>query len=195
MSTGVLILLAVLLDIDLLIKTAFTVILLSNIFAHLSVIIMRESTIQNYKPTYKAPFYPWLQIIGIIVFVLLIIDMGMQPILLSLAFTSVGIFLYFLRRGKLERTSTALIHVNERITNKKLVTEGLKNELRSIVENRDNIVRDEFDHVIENSGFLEIDKHITNDELWDIVSTEFKDILPKGLRPSQFKTLLKERED
>ncbi len=46
-ATGVLIAVAVLPELDLLIKAASTVILLSNIFASLSAVVMRESTIAN----------------------------------------------------------------------------------------------------------------------------------------------------
>jgi amino acid transporter/mannitol/fructose-specific phosphotransferase system IIA component (Ntr-type) len=193
-ATGTLITAAVLLNIELLIKAASTVILLSNIFAHLSVIVMRESTISNYRPTYRSPLYPWLQIAGILIFSLLIIDMGIQPVLLSLAFTSIGVILYFLRRGSLEKMSPALIHVLERITNKKLVTEGLKNELRNIVEDRDNIVRDEFDNAVEMSRFLDIAGKPSIEDLWAAAASELHDTLPASLDKENIIRLLQERE-
>ncbi|MBN2416047.1 amino acid permease [bacterium] len=155
-ATGALIGGAVLLELDMLIKAASTVILLSNIFAHLSVIVMRESRIANYRPTFRAPLYPWLQIAGIIVFVLLIVDMGREPILFSLLFISAGVFLYFVRSGRQKRVSPALLHLVERLTSKKLGTEHLPDELREIVADRDGIIRDEFDHVVDESAFLDL---------------------------------------
>ena len=104
-------------------------ILLSNIFAHLSVVIMRESAITTYRPTYHAPLYPWLQIFGILAFILLIIDMGLQPALISLAFITIGVLLYFIRRKKADPMSPALMYLIRRITNKALVTDGLQKEL------------------------------------------------------------------
>ncbi|MBD3320589.1 MAG: amino acid permease, partial [Chitinivibrionales bacterium] len=194
-ATGILIAAAVLLNIELLIKAASTVILLSNIFAHLSVIVMRESTISNYRPTYRSPFYPWLQIAGILLFSLLIIDMGIQPVLLSLAFTGTGVILYFIRRGSLEKMSPALIHVLERITNRKLVTEGLGKELRSIVEDRDNIIRDEFDHAVETSCFLEIRTKASIEDLWSAAASELHGCLPAPFENENLIRLLKEREE
>jgi len=48
-----------------------------------AVIVMRESRIDSYKPGFKAPFYPWLQIIGIMISFWLIVEMG----ILAIAFT------------------------------------------------------------------------------------------------------------
>ena len=44
----------------------FVVIILLYIFVNLAVIIMRESKIQNYQPIFRAPLYPWLQILGVL---------------------------------------------------------------------------------------------------------------------------------
>jgi len=49
----------------------------------IAVIVMRESKIPTYKPGYKAPLYPWLQITGILISFWLIIEMG----ILAIAFT------------------------------------------------------------------------------------------------------------
>jgi len=46
----------------------------------IAVIVMRESKISTYKPGYKAPFYPWLQIGGILISFWLIIEMGILAI-------------------------------------------------------------------------------------------------------------------
>jgi len=192
--TGLLIAVSVLLDLNLLIKAASTVILLSNIFAHLSVIVMRESNIANYRPSYRSPLYPWLQIISILVFILLIIDMGIQPILISLIFISAGVLLFFLRRGNPDKASPALIHVLERITNKKLVTRGLREELRTIIEDRDEIVKDEFDHTMDSSYFMEADRVGSLEEFWDKLSKEIHDTMFPDISVEELKRLLKQRE-
>ncbi len=193
-GTGTLIALALTLELDLLIKAASTVILLSNVFAHMSVLIMRESTITNYRPTFKAPLYPWLQIVGIIIFVLLIVDMGIQPILLSLAFTSIGVILYFIRRGNLDAISPALVHLIERITDKRLVVEGLSHELGRVVEDRDNIIRDEFDRAIEGACFLEVSDSLGLEDFWQRISTELQGCLSRDLSAERITKLLRIRE-
>jgi amino acid transporter/mannitol/fructose-specific phosphotransferase system IIA component (Ntr-type) len=193
-ATGTMIGIALAVELDLLIKAASTVILLSNVFAHLSVLIMRESTISNYRPTFRAPLYPWLQILGIVIFVFLIVDMGIQPILLSLAFTSIGVVLYFVRRGKMPSISPALVHLVERITDKKLVVDGLSNELGRIVEDRDNIIRDEFDNAIECACFLDYSDAMDIEDFWKRALYDLQGCLPNQLPAERITSLLRTRE-
>lgn len=194
-TTGLLIALSLLMNLDLLVKAASTVILLTNIFAHLSVVVMRESLVANYLPTFRAPLYPWLQISGIIVFSLLIINMGIQPVLLSLLFISAGVILFFIRKDKSDKISPALIHLIQRITNRELVTDGLTSELRTIVEDRDEIIRDEFDSAVEESCFLEVSGRIDVEQLWDLVSHEPSNCIPPHLPPQKLLEFLKKREN
>lgn len=51
LCTGIFIALALLLDLAVLVKAASTVILLTNILANLSLIVLRESRLQNYRPS------------------------------------------------------------------------------------------------------------------------------------------------
>lgn len=191
-ATGLLIGLSVLLKLEILVEAASTVILLTNIFAHLSVIVMRESKVSNYLPTFRAPLYPWLQIFGIIVFSLLIVDMGIKPVLLSLLFVFAGVILFFMRRKKVSTSAPALLHLVERITNKRLGTAHLSDELRQIITDREGIVKDEFDRAIESAEFVDFENRLTFSEFL----TEFTprgSSLP-GLSPSEFARLLEERE-
>lgn len=82
------------LDIADLVKAASTMMLVLFLMVNIAVIIMRASKIQNYMPLYKSPFYPWLQLVGIGLYVFLIIDlvaaMGMMPLLVLGTFVSGG---------------------------------------------------------------------------------------------------------
>jgi len=99
-----------------------------------AVIVMRESRIDSYKPGFKAPFYPWLQIIGILISFWLIIEMG----ILAIAFTgmvTIGCVLWYhfygakrtVRRG-------AIFHIHERLGQQRY--EGLERELMTIIHDR-----------------------------------------------------------
>jgi len=66
----------VFLDIVVLVKTASTLMIILFILVNASVIIMRESRIQSYRPKFKSPLYPYIHIFAIIAYVVLIIDMG-----------------------------------------------------------------------------------------------------------------------
>lgn len=62
---------------------------------NISVIVLRESRTQWYKPVYKAPLYPFLQVFGILSGVALLVGMGILAVK-SLSFISgLGVILYF----------------------------------------------------------------------------------------------------
>jgi len=99
-----------------------------------AVIVMRESKIPTYKPGYQAPFYPWLQILGILISFWLIIEMGV----LAIAFTGmvvIGCVLWyqFYASGRLERRG-AIFHIHERLGQQRY--EGLEKELLTIIHDR-----------------------------------------------------------
>ena len=78
--TGCFIILALQLRLIVLVKIASTVILLSYVLTNLAVIILRESQIQNYRPSFKMPLYPWLPFANVIVFTYIIIQMGFKAV-------------------------------------------------------------------------------------------------------------------
>ena len=61
-------------DLDDIIKSASSVLILTYIFSCLANIIMRESRLQNYQPKFRAPLYPWIHIVGIIGFGFLLFE-------------------------------------------------------------------------------------------------------------------------
>ena len=84
-----------------LVKTASLFLILSYVLANIALIIMRESKIPNYQPKFEAPLYPWLQIIGIIGGVFLILEMGFIPILITLLFIASS-FVWYLLYGRFQ---------------------------------------------------------------------------------------------
>jgi len=124
------------LDLENLIKVASMLKLLMFTLANWSVIFMREAKLKHYQPTFRSPLYPWIQILGIIGECFLIYMMGGIPIMI------VGIFIvcawgwyWFYARGK-TKSDSALSHVIERITGKKLTSSLLDKELRGIIKER-----------------------------------------------------------
>jgi len=88
-TSGFMIAIIIFLDLDGLVKTASTLVLLLFIFVNLSLIMMRTSNLRYYQPSFRSPFYPWIQIIGIIGYALLIFEMGIVPL----------VFVVFIRGG------------------------------------------------------------------------------------------------
>ncbi|MDH5186403.1 MAG: amino acid permease [candidate division WOR-3 bacterium] len=175
--TGLFMIVVLFLRLTILVKVASTVLILTYMFSCLSVIIMRESHLQNYQPIFRAPLYPWIQIIGLIGFGFLLFEMGREALLISAIFIVGGLFIYWFY-GRI-RTSQeyALLHLIERITAKELTTHSLETELKEIIRERDEIVKDRFDHIIEESIVLDINQAISLEEFFRLVAESMSDRL------------------
>ncbi|OXU15084.1 amino acid permease [Sedimentisphaera salicampi] len=144
------------LEIEILVKTASTLMIILFLLDNASVIIMRESKIQSYRPEFCTPLYPYLNIIAIILYCLLIIDMGLIPLLISAGFFLLSILWYFLFTRHHTKTSSAVMRIVQRVTDIQLKTSTLENELRDILIERDNIIEDRFDRLIRSCEILDI---------------------------------------
>lgn len=82
--TGLIVILSLQLNLNFLVKTASAVFMLTYILANIAVIILRESRLENYKPLFKSPFYPFPQIAAIIIYLFLLADMGWQAFAIAL---------------------------------------------------------------------------------------------------------------
>ncbi|MBF9019076.1 hypothetical protein [Oceanispirochaeta sp. M2] len=118
---------------------------------------MRESRITNYKPSFKAPLYPFLQIACVLLFSFFIIDLGKDAIEISLAFIFMSFCIYIFYGKKINKRESALLHLLKRITDDKLTENILEDELREVLVNRDNIEQDNFDILIKKSKIIDIE--------------------------------------
>jgi len=151
------VLVIVFLSIEDLVKTASTLMIILFTMVNLSVIIMRESKIQNYRPQFKVPLYPVTPILALTSYVFLLFEMGTVPLLSSVLFFVIGWISYMLySRPRVKRTS-AIMHIVERVTAKELRTKTLEEELKKIVIERDEIVEDRFDRIIKKCEVLDFD--------------------------------------
>ncbi|MEA1986975.1 MAG: amino acid permease, partial [Candidatus Marinimicrobia bacterium] len=181
------------LELENLVKVASTMMLILFLFVNFSVILMRESKIITYRPSFKSPFYPYLQIIGIIVYLILIIEMGNIPLLITLGFLILSILWYFLYSKKRNSKQSALIHIVERISSKKLKTSTLTDELKDILIKRDDIIEDKFDRLIKQAEFIDIDKKMNKNQIFEIISNTFSKKL--NIHSKTIYNLLEEREN
>lgn len=155
-----------LLDLETLVESGSVVILTMYIFTNIAVIILRESRVQNYRPSFKVPFYPWLQIISIALFILLIVDLGFVAVEISLIAICTGLIIFFIYGKRHHNVEYALLHIVERIMNKELTGHMLENELKEILIQRDEILVDRFHLLVENSRVLDIKDEIGKDDLF-----------------------------
>ena len=67
MASGVVVAVAILLlDVHRMAELASAFLILLYGAENLAVIVLRESRVQWYKPSFRSPFYPWLQVFGIV---------------------------------------------------------------------------------------------------------------------------------
>jgi len=149
-----------------LVKTASTIMIVMFMLVNLAVIIMRQSGLQNYRPTFRAPLCPWLQIAGIVAYGFLLFEMGAIPLLLTGAFTLATCVWYLLYvRQRIDRESAFVFFV-KRIVSKQIGERGLENELRAIALERDGVESDRFDELIKECEILDIEGAISAKELF-----------------------------
>jgi basic amino acid/polyamine antiporter, APA family len=173
--TGLIIYISLLLPLVMLVKAASTVILTSYVLTNISVIILRESKITNYQPSFKAPFYPWLQIACIGLFTFFIIELGAEAIELSLAFLLISVCIYLFYGRKTNKREYALLYLLKRISDRRLTENVLENELREIVINRDNIEQDSFDKLIKQAKIIDIDDDADYEKLLHMAAKTISD--------------------
>jgi len=190
--TGITIIAFLFVRLDFLVKVASTVLILTFIFSCLSVVIMRESGVQNYQPKFTSPLYPWVQIAGVMLYALLIYEMGREAVLAGLGLVSGGLFIYWFYGRVRAGREYALLHIVKKITASELTTRDLESELKEIIRTRDEIVSDRFDSIIENCAILDIPGSVSLDEFFRQASEELAPRL--GIDADTLSTLLHNRE-
>lgn len=155
-TSAFMILAIILLDIKSLVKTASTLMIILFILENLSVIIMRESRIQSYRPKFKSPLYPYIQLFAVVSYSGLLFQMGKTPLLISAAFIFVSAAWYLIFVAKRVNRSAALLHVVERVAAIDLKTVTLEDELTTILLERDEVSEDRFDQLVKNCPIIDL---------------------------------------
>lgn len=155
-----------------LVKVASTMKLLMFTFVNFAVIFMRESKIVSYKPVFRSPLYPVPQIAGIVVYIALIATMGALPLILTGSFFVLSILWYLIFARKSGQGESAFFRMVGNLTNRDLVQDDsvLEGELISILRERDEIIEDRFDQIVSQALVLDMERTVSRDEFFQIVS-------------------------
>ncbi|MBU0478719.1 amino acid permease, partial [bacterium] len=171
--TGAFMILAILFfKLELLVKVASSILILLYILANLTVILFRESKILSYRPRFHSPFYPYLQILGILGGGFLLVEMGTFIIFLTVIFLLLGFIWYKAYSQKRAAQDSALIYVLERLTvkDKELTSDNLLTELKDIVIQREGIIEQKFYKLVEESMVLDIETPLKMEDFFNEVS-------------------------
>ncbi len=172
--TGFFMILAlVFLRLEILVKVASSILILLFIFANLTLILFRESKILSYRPKFHSPFYPYLQVIGILGGIFLLIEMGTFIVFLTMVFLLGGFTWYKIYGQKRASQDSALIYMLERLVarDREFTSDNLLVELKDIVIQRDMVKKDRFYRLIEEAKVLDLERPLRMEDLFREIST------------------------
>lgn len=134
-------------------KLAGSFLLIMFALSSLAVIVMRQSGLESYDPGFKSPFYPWVQVVGLIMPFPLIIEMGWLATLVSAGFVLFGVVWFrWFARPRVSREG-ALYHVFARLGEQR--DAGLEQELREILKEKGLRSKDPFERLIASAAVLD----------------------------------------
>lgn len=130
---------------------------------NVAVIVMRESRIPEYDPGFKSPWYPWIQIIGVILSIILIFEMGILSILFTVAVCVASIVWYkYYAQHNTERQG-AIFHVHARLGEN--IDRGLEDEMRTILREKGLRDEDPYEKLVSRAGVMEYESSTSFDTI------------------------------
>lgn len=130
-------------------KLASTFQLFVFMLINFAVIVFRKSNIDSYDPGYRSPFYPYMQVAGIIISMVLIVYMGWTAILFTFVIGLLGFLWYtYYARVRVKREG-AIFHWFALLG--KYQYAELENEFMSIIKEKGLRQGDPFDQTIIRS--------------------------------------------
>lgn len=172
LTSGFMILVVAALPIEALVKVASTMMLMLFVLVNVAVLIMRSSKLQNYRPLFRTPCYPWIQVSGIVAYLILIAGMGLVPLITTAIFAVGGVLWYVVYvRQRISRES-AFVYMVRNLVSKKMRRGRLEEELREIALERDQVTHDRFDRLIADCVILDINEPIPAKEMFTTAAAE-----------------------
>jgi mannitol/fructose-specific phosphotransferase system IIA component (Ntr-type) len=186
----------VFLRLELLVKVASSILILLYILANVTLVLFRESKIQSYLPKFRSPLYPYMQVLGILGGLFLLMEMGTLIVSLTMVFLLAGYLWYRFYARKRSTQDSALIYVLERLVSrdKELISDNLLTELRDIVIKRDDLTQDAFHKLIEEATVLDIDETQAMEDFFRDISALLADEIDAQPEDIYSKFVERERE-
>ncbi len=174
LTTCFMIAMILLLSIGDLVKVASTMMLILFLLVNVAVLIMRGSKIQNYRPRYRSPLFPWIQLVGIGVYGVLIIELiamlGPVPLITTGTFIVAGLLWYLFYVSRRSQRESALVYMVKNIVAPAIRRGRLEDELRAIATERDEIIHDRFDFIVKDCEILDLPGPTSADKMFHQVS-------------------------
>jgi amino acid transporter/mannitol/fructose-specific phosphotransferase system IIA component (Ntr-type) len=181
------------LELETLVKVASMMMLILFFLVNLSVIIMRESKLISYQPSFKSPMYPYVQLFGMAVYVVLIIGMGIKPLLITSGFIIFSLLWYYLYAKSRNVHQSALLRVVDRMESKDIRHSTLNDELREIIYEREGVLEDKFDSIIKEAFFINVKEALDNKAVLNKIAEQFSNKF--NIEKETINTILREENE
>ena len=135
---------------------------------NISVIIMRESKIDGYDPGFRSPLYPWTQIAGLLISIMLIIEMGEMAWIFTLGIIGLGLLWYFYRAKKNVERDGAIFHWFNRLGARQ--HDPLEAEFRQILKEKGARDSDPFDVLVAYAPVISMNPGPSMQDIMDRVA-------------------------
>ena len=163
-TAGLMVAVILLFDVEAIAKLASAFQLVIFGLINVAVVVMRESRIPGYVPGYRSPLYPWVQIVGILAPVVLVLQLGAVAIGLSSLLVAGGVLWYYryVRPNPAVVREGAIYHLFARLGRRQY--EGLDGELRTILKDKGFEDETSFEHLVTHADVLDLGPEATYDD-------------------------------
>jgi amino acid transporter/mannitol/fructose-specific phosphotransferase system IIA component (Ntr-type) len=194
--TSIFMIMAILfLDLEIFVKTASTLKLILFSLANLALIFIRWSNLKHYNPTFRAPLCPWLQIIAIIAYGTLIVDMGRIPLILTAIFFIVGLAWYFLYAHRRVSEEYSLLKLIKKTADIAYASRLEDEELREILIEKDELVEQRFENMLKNCLILDVKHPVQLNDVFKMVSEKLAHRMKVGAGSLYGKLIKREKRN
>ena len=181
-----------LLRLEVFVKAASALMIILFMFEMLSVILMRESRIPTYRPSWRCPFYPWLQIGGILCYGFLLVELGSMVLAIAGVILGGALAWYGLYAKVRVMRESALVRLAARIAATDFEGHDIEAELARVARERDQVVEDRFDRLVQQCPVLDLPGPTSRDELFRVIADNLA--LRSTFSPEELCSMLQRRE-
>lgn len=171
LTTGLVLALIMLVSEESIAKVASAFQLFIFLLINFAVIVFRKSRIESYDPGYRSPFYPWMQIAGIVISLVLLTFMGWLAFLFSFLVVLASLFWYYYYARERVKREGAIFHWFALLG--KYQYDELENEFMTILKEKGLRQGDPFDETVIKARISHIDRHMDFPELLEQVTETF----------------------
>ena len=164
MTAGLMVAVIVLFDVEAIAKLASAFQLLIFGLINVAVVVMRESRIPGYVPGYRSPLYPWVQIVGILAPIVLVLQLGALAIALSMLLVAGGVawYVYYVKNNEQVTRAGAIYHLFARLGKNQYA--GLDGELRTILKEKGLEDETSFETLVTRAAVLDVPEGATYED-------------------------------